>query len=371
MRKTLIGIYASLCFLFTFFSYLFIDPNYIYLNKLFTGFYLTKRIEASLIYVLFILIFFLLYIYSLKLIQKHSDRKYFFIIIGIFSLFIFSYPTILSYDIFNYAATAKLTFFYRENPYMVMPNEFISDPILLFTRASNKFALYGFMWIFLTGVPFLLSFGNYILEIILFKILTFLFYSFSCLLIYKQSNKNIYKTSFFALNPLVFIETIVSGHNDIVMMFFVLLSFYLFKKNKSFLGIVFFIISFFIKFAVIFLLPIILYVLYKRRKGLELNWNRVWNYSLIGMTIIFLLSPLREELYPWYFIWVLPFIALSEKKYLKNISIVVSLGLMFSYVPYMFIGDYFKIVIMSKYMVVGAFVLGGITYEFINKLYQK
>ena len=58
-------------------------------------------------------------------------------------------------------------------------------------------------------------------------------------------------------------------------------------------------------------------------------------------------------------------------KYLKNISIVVSLGLMFSYVPYMFIGDYFKIVIMSKYMVVGAFVLGGITYEFINKLYQK
>ena len=55
------------------------------------------------------------------------------------------------------------------------------------------------------------------------------------------------------------------------------------------------------------------------------------------MYIAFLLSPLREELYAWYFIWVLPFVALiPESQLLVNISFAFSFGLMFRIAPYLY-----------------------------------
>ncbi len=245
----------------------------------------------------------------------------------------------LSYDIFNYLATAKVTYFYGENPYLVMPIEFVSDPMLLFTRAANKYALYGPTWILLTGIPFALSFGNVLTQIFLFKALTAAFYVGTVYLLYKLSSRPS-TVVFFALNPLVLIETFISGHNDIVMVFFVLLGFLLLKNNKNTYSIISLCVSIFIKFASIALIPVWIYVIYKNKHKEMVQWDKIWIISLLLLSVVFLLSPIREEMYPWYFIWLIPFVGLAKNKKLSLGAASLSAGFLFYYVPYMYTGYY-------------------------------
>jgi len=65
--------------------------------------------------------------------------------------------------------------------------------------------------------------------------------------------------------------------------------------------------------------------------------------------VIFLLSPLREEIYPWYAVWFLLFASLAiKKRFINAISITLSFGLMFHYVPFMLLGTYFGITPILK-----------------------
>ena len=136
--------------------------------------------------------------------------------IAVCTILLFSY-TFLSYDVFNYVQTAKVAYTYHENPYVTMPVEIPNDPNLAFTRAANKVALYGPIWILLTWIPHTLGMGQIWQTIIAFKLVNIIWYVVFCYLIWRVT-KNMKNVIFFALNPLVLLETIVSGHNDIVMM---------------------------------------------------------------------------------------------------------------------------------------------------------
>lgn len=331
-------LYSVFLLLFSLFTYLFIDTNLIYLHGLYTGFYSSNRIITTSVYLLLVSLFFIFYLYFLKKkITSELHKK--FIIVSLLFL-IFSYPAILSYDIFNYLATAKVTYFYKENPYLVMPIEFQGDPMLLFTRAANKFALYGFSWTALSGIPFILGFQNFLAQVFLLKGMVGLFYLGLVYILHKIT-KSWDTILIFSLNPLVLMETFISAHNDIVMMFFALSAFYFLKKKHIFLAFALLSVSIFVKFSTIFLLPIFIYVLYTYIKKKDINWNRIWFYSAILMFSVFLLAPLREEIYPWYAIWFLPFISLLKGfRKLKILSMSLCFGLLLSYVPYMLLGHY-------------------------------
>lgn len=335
----LIFIYAGLLVLFSLFSYLFIDVNLPYLHFLYSGFALSYRLLVSIIYAVLIFGFSIFYVQLLKT-EKISVSYLKKLIFASIICLIVSYPAVLSYDIFNYMSTAKVTYFYHENPYLVMPIEFPGDPMLLYTRAANKFALYGPTWIGLTAVPFFMGLGNFILQMFLFKALVGAFYIGICLLIYKLS-RSTKDVLFFALNPLVLIETFISGHNDVVMMFFVLLTFLLMKNNKLFASTLSLVVSIFVKFASFILLPVFVYSWWMHMRGKGILWNKMWLLSAACMFVVFLLSAFREEIYPWYAIWFIPFVALLEgHKNLKALTIALSVGLLLYYIPYMLLGVY-------------------------------
>jgi len=341
----LIYLYLILVVSFVFFSYLFIDTNLLYLKYFYTGFYYDQKFLVSAMYILFISAFFSFYIYILRgKLSPFLIKK-----LIIFSLpLLLSYPAILSFDIFNYILTAKLTFFHFENPYTVMPIEILNEPLLKFTRAANKFALYGPAWILLTSIPFYLGFGIFLLTMFLFKLFAALFYFLLLKIIYllTKSKKSVL---FFALNPLVIIETFVSGHNDVVMMAFAFISFYLLIKRKIMLAFLFIILSILIKYATIALLPLFIIMVIKVMRREEINIEKIGKWGFYSMLIIFFLSPLREEIYPWYTIWLLSFAALSLKnKFVFYLSIALSFGVMFRYIPYMLLGTYFGITPMIK-----------------------
>src|SRR5258706_7777551 len=263
--KILVSIYTFFLILFVVFSYAFVDLNLFYLKPLITDFYQTQRILITVFYFLFILLSFILYLLLLKLYSKHktSSNEMWNVIKLTSMVLILAYPAMLSYDIFNYIATSKVLFFYHENPYIIMPIEFLGDPLLLFMHAANKVALYGHFWILITGIPFILSLNNFLLSLLLFKLFILPFY-FGMLFIMSKFSKNFLSVLSFVLNPLVIIETFVSGHNDIVMMFFTLASLYLLLKKRIFYALILLFLSIMINYATIFLLPLWIYIWIKQ-----------------------------------------------------------------------------------------------------------
>lgn len=343
MNKTIVFLYAVTLFVFLVFSYSFVDYNFFYLKNLYTGFSTNNREIATSIYIAFILLLFIFYVLFLRLFHKKSlNIREIIILIGLtVSILLFSYPAMLSYDIFNYITTAKVLFFYGENPYIIMPIEFIGEPFLMFTRAANKIALYGPVWILLTGIPYFLSFGNFLLNILTLKLLIGAFYLGIVFLIWKIS-RNIFSVALFALNPLIIVETLVSGHNDVVMMFFALFSFFLLMKRKLFLGVIFLTLSILVKYATLFLAPVFIYIIIKSVRKEQIDQGKVFTASAIFMGVIFLLSAFREEIYPWYAIWFLLFVVLiPQRKLLFYISLSFSFSLLLRYMPFILSGTYF------------------------------
>jgi len=336
-----------------FYSYGFVDPNLVFsthpfyhaLNEPLFQVVFFNRPLSTAIFALLVLLLFSFYILLLR--KKFGWVQLRKIVILSTAVLLFSYPA-FSHDIFNYIFTAKIAFFYRENPYIVMPIEFGSDPNLAFTRAANKVALYGPSWIALTILPHLLGFGNTVATIFSFKLLTTAFFIGTVLLIYLIT-KNIYSVTLFALNPLVTIETLVSSHNDIVMMFFALLAFYFLKRRifiHSFLALL---ASILIKYATVALLPVFGYTVYLTIKKKKINWDRVYIVATLSMLIAFLTAPFREEFYPWYVVWMVAFAVLTpQKKFLLSFVLALSFGSLLRYVPVLYTGSYFGITPMVK-----------------------
>lgn len=360
--------YIILIFSFVIFSYTLLNPDISYLSFLKTN--IVDKSISAYVYAFFVFVFSGFYILVLR---KREKMKLTFLkkIVLISSLLIFSYPAMLSYDIFNYFATAKVTFFYFENPYVVMPIEFIGDPLLDFMHAANKTALYGPVWILLTGIPFLGGFGNFIPVIYLLKILILVFYLLTSALLWRIT-KDVYAVLLFSLHPLVLIETLVSSHNDIVMMFFAVFAFYLLSKKRVFLAILFLTLSVLIKFATLFLLPVFLYALVKTVRGMHLDWTKVYKYSFFSMLTIFFLSPLREEIYPWYAVWFLIFLPLMKiSSAFRAVIIVFSVSLLFRYLPFLLTGTHFGITPPLKWTITFLPVAIAILYFFIVRKWQK
>lgn len=331
--------YLLLLISLTVFSYGFVDLNFpLSVPAFLSGFVFYHHRITAVIYSLIVILFFIFYFQFLSLVKarKWLTKKIWQVIFLTTAILFFAFPA-FSYDVFNYMATARMTFLHHENPYLIMPLEIPNEPMLKFTHAANKTALYGPFWILLTALPHLIGLGNLIFTVFTFKLLVFSFYFGLIWLIWKLSNKNLYSLAFFALNPLVVIETLLGGHNDVVMMFFSLLAFYFLKQKRNFFASLSFFASVMIKFATIFLFPIFLYVLWQNWQKKVIEWPKIWSWSFLAMLLVFLLSPLREEIYSWYFIWPLTFASLMPlRQILLAVSSAFSIGLLFRFSPFLY-----------------------------------
>ena len=373
MKKFLIVLYSIFLSLFSIFSYSFVDPNLLYLKDIYSGFAFSNRFLTTIFYILFIFIFFIFYgIFVWLAVKKKLKFKDMLILLGVtIGILFFSYPAMLSYDIFNYIVTSKVLFFYSENPYVIMPIEFTGDPLLFFTHGANKIALYAPLWIFLTGASYVLGFGSFIITLLNFKLLISAFYLATVFLIWKIS-KNIVSVFLFSFNPLIIIETLISGHNDIVMVFLALFSFFLLIKKKIFFAVLLFILSILIKYSTILLIPVFLYILWKIIKKKDINWKSIFYFSSLLMYVGFFLSPIREEIYPWYALWFLSFAFLvADKKLLLYTSLAFSFGLLFRYVPFMLFGTHAGLTPIIKSSVTFIPVLLVLFYFIVKKLWER
>ena len=327
------------------YSYAFVDKNlilstshlYEIIHRPLSYLAYENRSFAAVIYCVLIISFFCLYLWTLRCIEnnKISKQQVVRLIVGASLILVCSFPA-FSYDLFNYMTTAQVTFRWKENPWIIMPIDIPNESGLAYTRAANKVALYGPTWIGLTAIPHYLGMNNVWLTIILFKLLVTMFYFIMVWFIYRQT-KNLWQVAFFALNPLVLLEIILGGHNDIVMMVLIVSSLLILEKvstQRKIVAWILLIASVLVKGATIILVPLFF---------IRMKKEKVFFSAYVLLFFVFLLSPLREEMYPWYAVWLIPFAALLPRKkyaFLQEGTVVLTFALMLRYIPYIYTREY-------------------------------
>src|SRR3990167_1810684 len=173
-------LYAFILCILTLYSYDLVDPNLTLINNSYwvtfrevviqLGYY--QRDTSWFIY-LFLIIS--LFIFSYLFIRKYNTVDPFKIALIVSGILLFSYP-FLSHDFFNYIFDAKIFTYYGQNPYTHIPANFADDKWLRFMHWVHRPYPYGPVYLPLSFIPSFLGFGKFILNFLLFKIFTVIFY---------------------------------------------------------------------------------------------------------------------------------------------------------------------------------------------------
>lgn len=356
-------------------SYGFIDPHlsffqspiYLVIQSALVTLVYTHSFITAWIYAIVLSAMYFLYRRLISEQNKEKPKHFPRWLMGIIVLLLLSYP-LLSYDIFNYMATAKVAFQYQENPYVIMPIDIANEPMLSYTRAANKLALYGPTWIVLTAFPHLLGMGVVLATIFSFKLFVTLFYIALVYMIYRKT-KRWEQAIWFGMNPLILIEVIVNGHNDIVMMALAFGGLHLWQKQATLyksIGVILWVSSVFVKGATIVLLPLFFLPSWEWEKKMKLGF---WL-----MFFMFLVTPLREEMYPWYAVWWLTFAAyipIKKRSFIHGFSFWFTFGLMLRYLPWIATREYGGITPIARIILTILPVMGYVVSMFGHRWMRR
>lgn len=312
-------------------------PGYVVIQDELTrlGFY--NRPLSTGIFIGFMLSLFSVYVWVTSKMTENERHKYVPILITIVLILLFAYPA-FSHDVFNYMFDARIVTRYGASPYFFKALDFPLDPWIRFMRWTHRYYPYGPGWLLLTLIPSWLGMGKFVMTLLLFKFTFAAFYLANCIVIYKITLKvrpeSAYRNvAFFALNPLVITESLVSPHNEVMMLTFVLAALYfMLAKGKDGLSFVFLALSISIKFISIALLP--LYFFSKKPAHvLRISWF-LWLVTLIPLVYM-------RELYAWYLIPLVGLAALiSDWRWVKVTTMALSLAAVVRYAPFLYYGDY-------------------------------
>ncbi|MCL4301986.1 MAG: glycosyltransferase family 39 protein [Anaerolineae bacterium] len=154
------------------------------------------------------------------------------------AILIFSYP-VMAIDLFIYALRSRGWALYGFNPLTTPPQALpAADPWLgLAAEWRDAPSPYGPLWEWLSLGLFHLSSDDFLRHLFALKIVALLAYLGSAWLVYQimrrlQPQWAIAGTISFAWSPLVLLESVQNGHNDIVMVFFLLAAVWMLEEAK-------------------------------------------------------------------------------------------------------------------------------------------
>ena len=287
----------------------------------------------------FLVLCIFLFYYYLKILAKKSIKN--IKPIGIVILFIiitgiFAYPA-FSHDIFNYLFNAKMILVYGKDPHVITANQFLFDPWTRFMHNVHTAAPYGYGFTITSLIPMIISLPNFTISLWLMKLFISIFFILESILIYKISEtlypgEKIRRVCIFVFNPLLLIETVIVGHNDSLMMAAVLFSIWRLLQKKSTknmaLAIFSWIYSISIKYASVVLLPFLMLI-----KKVD-----IFTYGGLAMLLVLMTRP--GQLNSWYLHWGIVLLGLSRKSWAIALTLLVSLGGLMRYAPYIFTGNW-------------------------------
>ncbi len=351
-----------------------IEKNFQYIG------YFNRPLSVTLFYILLVLLF-AGYGIFLGMSKKFTMKRLWPILLGITAILALSYNA-FSYDFFNYIFYTKIILHYHQNPYLVTALDFPHDPMLSFMHWTHNTYPYGPFWLVLTVPLGFIGFNYFLATFFIFKIFTAACFVGTVYFLSKILKKiapsfEVVGVMLYALNPLVLIESLVSAHNDVVMMFLAVVGVYLLLEKKWILGLLAIALSVLTKEATAFLLiPTVLYAantFFKKKYISEKLFLILCMLATVG-GYIYAIS--KIEIQPWYTLWFLPFIILlrPNKVILWGIT-GFCLGVLLRYAPFIWQGDWNGVANAVKLYVTVitpiVFLLFGGVVVLVRRLYVK
>lgn len=350
-------LYGLFLLIFGIYSYSLIDLNLTLINHplwiqfrdriIQLGYF--HRDTSSNIYSALVIIGFVAHFYFIKNYKKYNP---FVIAIITGAILVFSYP-FLSHDLFNYLFDAKILTYYHQNPYLMKALDFPNDPWIRFMHWTHRTYPYGPSFLLLTLIPSFLSFGKFILSFLFYKLLVVSLYILATFVLSKLNKK---WAIIFATNPLIIIEGLMNGHNDMIALSLAILGIFYLSQNKKIIAKLLFIFSGGIKYVT---LPII---------GLtKKSWTNKIIFGLILITLGYM--GIKMEIQSWYYLTLFIFIPFYSGLII-DLNIFFA-GLLMSYYPFIRLGGWDTVEkVTIKHQIITVFFFMNIVYIFIKYLWK-
>ena len=350
------------------YSYWLIDPNITFFQSpywvkfrdwaVYLGYY--RRDISWIVYLTFLILLFVFHFVLLKKFKKYSAIR----IAGFIALLgCIAYP-FLSHDLFNYLFDARILTHYGLNPYTHTALDFQKDLWTRFMHWTQRSYPYGPTFLPLTLIPSFLGWGKFSITFFLYKLMNGTLYF---LAVYFLNKKNKKIALLFATHPLVIIEGIFNGHNDLIAVSFGLIGIYLLERKYNIWSRILFLFSAGIKyvtFPIVFIgiLPVILERFIKEKSLLTIKQaGKRYELKLLFCMQIALVLYLcyRMEIQPWYFLSLFVFLPFFSG-FIEKFNILF-FGLLLSYYPFIRFGDWTaKTVMLKREIVFIAVIVQGI-----------
>src|SRR5262245_39764187 len=186
----------------------------------------------------------LLYFVGLRAAHRTSSKTAWMIVIGgtlaFIIVFLFMAP-VDARDIYDNIFHGRILGVYGANPFRDLISEFPDDPFFQYPYWKNSPSAYGPLWETLAGITAWLAGNGIITNILAFKILPGIFHLTSIAVVVMflrriQPQHALSGALLLGWNPVLLYETWGNGHNDIAMIFWVLLAALLISQKQYSLG---------------------------------------------------------------------------------------------------------------------------------------
>jgi len=185
-------------------------------------------------------------------------------------------------DVFDYVAQGREISVWHDNPFYTPANQNARDPVLPYTGWAHLTTLYGPAWQLMGAGLTELAGQDLRTNLLAFKSVAVLFYVgciaiIAAILRKHAPERALAAVCLFALNPLVIYETAGNGHNDIVMVFWMLLGFYFLSRERHSLAALALTVGVLTKFVPGFILPVVLAYSLSRLP----TWGARWRFLVV------------------------------------------------------------------------------------------
>lgn len=180
-----------------------------------------------------------------------------------------------SVDIYDYIIHGRMTAFYHTNPFLGTPNMFPRDPFYNYAAWKQEPSAYGPIWELLAAPAARLAGNGIVANVIVYKMIPGLFLLASlgliALILRRQAPKEtLAGVLLLGWNPVVLYEVLGNGHNDMVMVFWILAAVWAIQRRRYTTSILALVAGTLVKFIPILLIPAAGFIaLFELREGRE------------------------------------------------------------------------------------------------------
>lgn len=230
----------------------------------------------TLLYFLVILLMFVVYFKTLRLVKKTNFKNTYSSLIINYSLIfmlisLISFPA-LSTDVFDYISSNRVLFVHKANPWLVAPQNFPNDEFIYLGSWKFRPSVYGPVQFIFSSLVQAVAGNNLIANIIGFK-LTGAVFTVSLIVLFKKfvlkhfPDQLLFSLALFSWNPLLHIEILANAHNDVIMAFFAFLGLVFFYQKKLVRSALALALAVLAKIAAVLFIPIIAIYLISKNKS--------------------------------------------------------------------------------------------------------